>query len=240
MQTFISENSDALSVQAADWLVDYITEVLQKQDRFTIALSGGSTPKKLFKLLAADKYINKIDWPKLHFFWGDERYVPLEDERNNARMATDFLLRLVPVEPLHIHIMQTDISPQESAVAYEKILHQYFDGHTHTFDVVMLGMGGDGHTLSLFPGYPVIDEKEKWVTSFFLKEQDMFRITLTAPVTNKAACIQFLVSGADKALALKEVMQGEKNLHRFPSQIIQPESGGLYWFIDEAAAALLD
>lgn len=240
MQTFIAANSDELSVQAADWLVEYIQDVLQKQDRFTIALSGGSTPKKLFKLLSADKYRNSIDWSKLHFFWGDERYVPLTDERNNARMATDFLLSQVPVDPSHIHIMQTAISPEESAVAYEKILHKYFDGHTHTFDLVMLGMGGDGHTLSLFPGYPVIDEKEKWVTSFFLKEQDMVRITLTAPVTNKAARIQFLVSGADKAPALKEVLQGDKNLHRFPSQIIQPESGGLYWFIDAAAAALLD
>jgi 6-phosphogluconolactonase len=239
MQTFIAANSDELSVQAAEWLVDYIQDVLKKQDRFTIALSGGSTPKKLFKLLTADKYRNRIDWPKLHFFWGDERYVPLSDERNNARMATDFLLSRVPADPSHIHAMQTDISPEESAAAYEKILHQYFDGYTHTFDLVMLGMGGDGHTLSLFPGYPVIDEKEKWVTSFFLKEQEMVRITLTAPVTNKAARIQFLVSGADKAAALKEVLKGEKNLHQFPSQIIQPESGGLYWFIDEAAAALL-
>ena len=149
MQAFISKNSDELSVQFADWLVDYITEVLNKQDRFTLALSGGSTPKKLYKLLASDKYKSKIDWSKLHFFWGDERFVPFDDERNNAKMAFVELLDHVPVNKKHIHIMETmGPEPEESAIEYERTLHNYFDDKPNTFDLVILGLGNDAHTLS--------------------------------------------------------------------------------------------
>lgn len=235
MQTYISTNSDALSEQAADWLVDYIAEVLQTQDRFTIALSGGSTPKKLHTLLASDAYKNKIDWPKLHFFWGDERFVPFTDERNNARMAFDTLLDKVPVNPAHIHIMQTELKPDEAVAAYEKLLHVYFDDKESSFDLVLLGLGDNAHTLSLFPGYPVVHEDHKWVTAFYLTEQSMYRITLTKAIVNKAARVAFLVSGADKAPALQQILHGPDDADKYPAQVIQPYTGGLYWFVDEAA-----
>ncbi|MGZ8549993.1 MAG: 6-phosphogluconolactonase [Chitinophagaceae bacterium] len=238
MHAFISKNSDELSVKFADWLVNYTDEVLKKQDRFTLVLSGGSTPRKLYKLLASEQYKNRIDWSKLHFFWGDERFVPLDDERNNAKMAFDELLDHVPVNQKHIHIMATiGPGPEESAVEYEKLLHEYFDNTSNTFDLVMLGLGSDAHTLSLFPGYPVIMENEKWVSALYLKEQDMYRITLTPPVVNNAARVVFLVSGGDKAAALYHVLSSEHEPYLYPAQIIQPFNSELYWFYDEAAAA---
>ena len=249
MQLHISKNTTALSTAVADWMVDYINKTLQEQDRFTLVLSGGSTPKKLHELLASDAYKNKIDWSKLHFFWGDDRFVPFNDERNNAKMAFDTLLDHVPVAKEQIHVMQTEnITPEDSAKAYEAILRDYFpsvdrrpstvDGTSTTFDLVLLGMGDDGHTLSLFPGKTdVIHETEKLCTSLWLESQDMYRITLTHPIVNQSAAVAFLVTGANKVKALHEVLEGEKNPDLYPSQIIKPVNGELHWFLDEAAAA---
>ena len=237
MNLHISKDIETLSRSAADWLISYIKEVLLKQDRFTIALSGGSTPKKLYQLLVSDIYKKQIAWERVHFFWGDERYVPFTDNRNNAKMAFEELLYDLPVVKEQVHIIQTDIAPQESAVAYEKILHSYFDNQPHTFDLVMLGLGDNAHTLSLFPGYEVVKEQKKWVSAFYLKEQEMYRITLTPPVVNLAARVVFLVSGGDKAAAVYHIIAGEHEPDLYPAQIIQPFNGEIFWFCDEVAAA---
>lgn len=240
MELHIAKNIDKLSIAVADWLVQYAAEVLLQQDRFTIALSGGSTPKLLHELLASDAYKNKFDWQKWHVFFGDERFVPFADERNNAKMAFDTLLNHVPIPADHVHIMQTEhISPEDSAVAYEKLLHQYFDGAETSFDLVLLGMGDDGHTLSLFPGSPVVHEAHAWATSLWLPSQDMFRVTLTHAIVNHAAAVAFLAAGSKKTTVLKEVLNGDYNPDVYPSQIIQPLQGQLHWFVDEAAAAEL-
>jgi len=239
MELHIFKDADSLSAGAAKWIADYITTTLQKQDRFTVVLSGGSTPKKLHALLAASPYKEQIDWSRLHIFWGDERAVSFEDERNNARMAYDTLLNDVPVNPAHIHVMRTDMDPEASAAEYERLLRRYFDETGPTFDLVLLGMGDDGHTLSLFPGTPVIYEETKWVTAYYLKAQNMFRITLTAPLVNRACRIAFLATGAGKAVALREVMEGDYRPDTYPSQIIKAPAGEVHWFVDEAAAALI-
>jgi 6-phosphogluconolactonase len=239
MELHIEKDANGLSKKLASWLTGYIQEVLSKQDRFTFVLSGGSTPKLLYALLGQPPYSESIPWDRIHFFWGDERAVPFEDSRNNAKMCFDELLDKVPVKSENIHIMRTDISPADSALEYESILQRYFAGSETTFDFVLLGMGDDGHTLSLFPGTDVIHEKEAWATSFFLTAQDMYRITLTAPVVNKAACVAFLATGNGKAEVLKQVLRGDENLDLYPSQIIKPEKGQLHWFVDEAAASLL-
>jgi 6-phosphogluconolactonase len=250
MQLHITKDLTELSTQAADFIVEHIKDTLQKQPRFTLALSGGSTPKALHDLLASNEYKNKINWSKVHIFWGDERFVPFDDERNNAKMAFDTLLNKVPVLKEHIHIMQTEnISPEESAQAYEKVLREYFplvhiipnddvpDNTPHTtFDLIILGMGDDGHTLSLFPGKPVIHETDKWATAFYLDAQAMYRVTLTHPVANHSACVMFLVNGIGKAKALHQVLEGPYNPDVYPSQIIKPK-GELHWFMDEAAAS---
>jgi 6-phosphogluconolactonase len=237
MNLHISKDVEALSRSFADWLVMYIKEVLSKQDRFTIALSGGSTPKKLYQLLASDTYKEQIAWEQLHFFWGDERFVPFSDIRNNAKMAFEELLDQVPVVKEQIHIMQTDVDPEASAAAYEMILHSYFDNKPHSFDLVLLGLGDNAHTLSLFPGYEVVTEHKKWVSAFYLEEQEMYRITLTAPVVNLAARVAFLISGGDKAAAVYHIIASEHEPDLYPGQIIQPFNGELYWFCDQAAAA---
>jgi len=236
----IYENPESLSIAAAKWISDLIANTLKKQNRFTIALSGGNTPKKLHHLLAASPYKEQIDWSKLHVFWGDERGVPFDDDRNNAKMAYNTLLNFVPVPKSQIHIMRTDISPEQSAVEYEKILHQYFSlNNAFSFDLVLLGMGDDGHTLSLFPGTAIVHEEKAWVSSFFLKAQNMYRITLTKTIVNQSANISFLVAGADKAHALEEVLHGNYNPDLYPSQVIQPVNGKLHWFLDNDAASLL-
>ena len=237
MNLHVSKDIDELSSYTADWLIAYINEVLLKQDRFTIALSGGNTPKKLYRILATDPYKKKIDWKCLHVFWGDERYVPFTDEQNNARMVFEELLAHVTIPENQVHIIQTGIEPHASAKAYEELLHQYFDGKAHSFDLVLSGLGNDAHTLSLFPGYEVVTENKKWVSAFYLKEQEMYRITLTAPVINIAARVSFLISGGDKAAALYHVLTSEHDPSLYPAQIIQPFNSEIYWLADEAASA---
>jgi 6-phosphogluconolactonase len=242
MELHVYKDSEELSFAAAKWITDRIVETLKGKDRFTIALSGGSTPERLHKILAAAPYKDQIDWSRMHIFWGDERAVPFEDSRNNAKMAYDTLLNFVPVPAAQIHVMRTDISPEQSAIEYEKILHQYFgEGSAagESFDLVLLGMGDDGHTLSLFPGTAVVHEEKAWATSFFLKAQDMYRITLTKTIVNRAARVAFLTTGSKKAHALKEVLKGAYNPDLYPSQEIKPVTGELHWWVDEAAAALL-
>jgi len=236
----ICSNAEAVAQTAASFIANRIRSVLQTQNRFCIALSGGSTPKRLHELLAAPPFREQIDWSKLHIFWGDERYVPLDDTRNNARMAYDTLLNHVPVPEDQIHLMQTDYpDPAESAHAYERILHRYFDGQPHSFDLLLLGMGDDGHTLSLFPGTEVVHEMKRWCAAFYLQQQDMFRVTITRPIANASSCVLFLTTGAAKAPALHEVLQGPTNIDLYPSQTIRPEKGELHWIVDEAAAAKL-
>lgn len=240
MELNIYKDADELSKEVAEWITNYIITVLKRQDRFTLVLSGGSTPHKLNIILAASPYKERIDWSKLHIFWGDERFVPFEDDRNNAKMAFDTLLNHVAVPAGQIHKIQTNIFPEQSAKDYEKILHEYFHHATKTFDLVLLGMGDDGHTLSLFPGTETVYEETKLAVAYFLQAQDMYRITLTAPVVNRAACIAFLVTGAGKAAVLKEVIEGDYKPDLYPSQVIKPMYGELNWFVDEAAAAKLE
>ena len=217
----------------AEWLVKDVQKVLLQQNRYSIALSGGSTPKSFYELLAKD-YADKIDWTKVHVFFDDERYVPFTDERNNAAMVHRALIQHVNIPASQVHNMQTDVSPIDSAKAYELLLHQYFDHQQHTFDLVLLGMGDDGHTLSLFQGTAVVNERVKWVSEVLLDTSGNYRITLTAPVVNMAEKIIFLITGQGKAQMLQKVLQGPAN--QFPSQLIQPASQNLLWFIDDAAA----
>lgn len=239
MDIHIANDAKHLSENLASWISNCVQEVLKGQDRFTFVLSGGSTPKQLYALLAGSPYNESIPWEKIHFFWGDERAVPFTDERNNARMCYDELLNKISIPEENIHVMRTDIAPEESAAEYQATLQKYFGDSENTFDFVLLGMGDDGHTLSLFPGTDVINETEKWVTAFFLPAQDMYRITLTAPVVNAAKFIAFMAVGAGKAETLKSVLEGEINLNKFPSQIIKPQKGQVHWFVDAAAASLL-
>lgn len=241
MQLIITKNPTDLAKTAADFIAKRIKDVLKKQDRFTIALSGGSTPKALHELLAKSPYREQIPWAQLHVFWGDERYVPIDDEQSNAGMAYDTLLGHVYTPEDQIHVWRTELEPDAAAADYDRVLHDYFgEGNDTTFDLVLLGMGDDGHTLSLFPGTEVVHEKTAWTKAYFLTQQNMYRLTLTAPIVNRAACVLFLVAGPKKAEPLKEVLEGDYNPDKYPSQEIKPADGDLVWMVDEKAAALLN
>jgi 6-phosphogluconolactonase len=240
MNIEVYKDADELSRQLAEWITSLIEETLTRKEQFSLVLSGGNTPKKLNLLLAGSPYNERIDWKKIQVFWGDERAVPLEDERNNARMAFDTLLNKVNIPKEQIYIMDTSLSPDAAAMQYEEILNEYFGTDilpAQTFDLVLLGMGDDGHTLSLFPGTPVIHEEKSWAVGFYLQAQDMYRITLTKNIVNRADHIVFMISGKDKAHALYEVLEGERNPDLYPSQLIIPTQGELHFFTDQAAAS---
>lgn len=239
MQLHIYSNPTEISHSLAEWITSAIETTLQQQDRFTWVLTGGSSPKQLYGLLASSPYKERIDWAKLHIFWGDERVVPFTDDRNNAKMTYEHLLNHVPVIASQVYKMDTAIDAGRSAAAYEAILRRYFKDDGHSFDLVLTGMGDDGHTLSLFPHTKVIHEKNAWVSAFYLEPQQMFRITLTAPLVNRSKKIVFLTFGTGKANAVAAVLEGDTNVDQYPSQIIHPVNGELHLFTDEAAAAYL-
>lgn len=202
-----------------------------------MALSGGSTPGKLYSLLATN---HGIDWEKIHFFWGDERHVPPDHADSNFRVARETLLSVVRPPESNVHrVPAEEPDASNAARSYEADLKTFFSsdgGGWPRFDLILLGMGPDGHTASLFPGTTALEDRERWVTSAWVEKFQAFRITLTFPAINHASCVMFLVSGADKADTLKRVI---RDLEPLPSGRVKPESGKLVWMVDRAAATLL-
>ncbi|MEP6594662.1 MAG: 6-phosphogluconolactonase [Ginsengibacter sp.] len=239
MHLHIYNDTIALIDELAKWITDYVRRTLDKQDRFTIALSGGETPKNLYKALSVEPYCNLIDWTRMHIFWGDERFVPFSDENNNAKMAYENLLNKVDVPVANIYIIKTGLSPEIAAKEYEKILHQYFDETENSFDLVLLGVGKDGHTLSLFPGSSILNEQNNWVNAVFAEDQKMYRITLMPSVVNRASSVIFLVTGIEKSKTLRNVLAGPPAPVNYPAQLIQPANKELHWFLDDEAASEL-
>ena len=237
MQLHVYKDAEDVCNALAAWITDLIDKTMLVKEKFTWALSGGETPKKLYQKLAAKPYNEKIKWDRIHIFWGDERVVPFDDERNNAKMAYDDLLSRVDIPPGQIHKMWTDILPEESAKQYENILHKYFDDKQATFDLTLLGMGDDGHTLSLFPGNEILPDDNSWVNAVYSKEKGE-RITLMPSVVNRSSTVIFLITGENKAMVLKDVIENNL-LKNYPAQLIQPSNGELHWFVDEAAAKYL-
>jgi len=235
MQVHVSKNPNELSYEVAEWMTTLIEATLHQQDRFCLLLSGGNTPKNLYKVLAEDSFRKRIDWTRLHIFFGDERTVPFRDERNNGKMAFDALISKVPIPKAQVHYIKTSVNPQLAADDYSKLLRQYFDHTRYTFDLALLGMGDDGHTLSIFPGCEPLIEKENWAAAFYVPSLRTCRISLSPQVVNRSACIAFLVTGHAKAPILKEILHNNADPHSYPAQLIHPSNGGLHWFVDEAA-----
>jgi 6-phosphogluconolactonase len=208
--------------------------------RFTVALSGGSTPKAMFRILAEKPFADAIPWRSINFFWGDERCVPPDHADSNYRMARETLLSKVPIPPENIfRIPAEDDDPHRAATSYSETLRSFFADEWPHFDLVFLGMGADGHTASLFPGTAALKAHDLIAVANFVEKFQSWRITLTANAINRARNIIFLVAGQDKAPALKEVIEGPRNPELYPSQLIEPYYGTLLWMIDEAAASLL-
>ncbi len=231
-----------LFAAAAEEIVQAAKEAVAQRGRFTIALSGGSTPRNLFNLLATNAR-TVLPWDRMFFFFGDERHVPPTDPDSNYRMADESLLAKVPVPPGNVfRIAAENPDAAAAAEAYEKTLQKFFalqPGEFPIFDLILLGMGPDGHTASLFPDTAGLQEKSRIVIANWVEKFKTSRITLTLPVLNAARCVTFLVSGTDKAPALHAVLEGDAPGEQYPSKLVRPTDGKLIWLIDRAAASEL-
>jgi len=230
---------EAVTSATAEALVAAAAQAIAARGRFLLVLSGGSTPKALFELLATPAYAGRIDWSRTEVFWGDERCVPPDDRGSNYRMAREALLDRVPISPEAIHRMRGEDPPEQAAAAYQEDLRRVFGAGPPRFDVVLLGMGDNGHTASLFPGLTAVRETSRWVVAEYVAEVKMWRLTMTPPLLNAAAHVMFLVVGADKAPMLKRVLEGPRDVDALPAQVVAPTEGVLTWMVDSAAAAAL-
>jgi 6-phosphogluconolactonase len=211
-------------------------EAIEERGRFAVVLAGGSTPETMYGILARD-YMDRIDWSKVYVFFGDERSVPPHHEDSNLKMASEVLLDHVPVG--NVHRMRGELPPEEAAEAYEEELRTFFQMEdVPRFDLILLGLGADGHTASLFPETPALEVHDRWVVANPVPRLDTTRITLTLPVVNVARAVIFLVEGEDKAEALREVLAGDADPRAYPAKLIQPP-GGPEWMLDRSAASLL-
>jgi len=222
--------------EAAERIVAAAERAAGEGRTFSIALSGGSTPKALFELLATNLYKPRIDWPKVEVFFGDERNVPFDHKDSNFRMAREALLSKVPIPGDNVYRMAGELDANEAARQYGQMLKEKFadDG----LDLILLGMGDDGHTASLFPGTAALSETKHRAVGNYVEKLKTWRITLTAPFINRAGEILILVSGASKAQRLAEVLEGPRDPQRLPIQLINPASGRLAWLVDAAAAGM--
>jgi 6-phosphogluconolactonase len=235
----IYQDLESLSQGAADLFVTRAARAVHTHGRFVVALSGGHTPLHTYELLAQPPFREEVPWAHVHVFWGDERCVPPDDPRSNARMARLALLDHVPIPSTQIHPILCAEAPAKSAEKYEDTLRSFFEGQQPRFDLIFLGLGDNGHTASLFPETPALDERNRWATEVYVPEQDLQRVTLTLPIINQGETVAFLVAGANKAAVLQEVLEGQPNPRRLPAQLIQPISGDLRWLVDQEAASSL-
>jgi len=230
-------NAPALVTRAAELFAETARQSIAWRDKFTVALSGGTTPRRLYELLAGEIYAPQIPWERAHVFWGDERCVAPSDEESNYRMAHEAMLARVPVPEGQIHRMRGEDEPAEAASAYEKVLLAEFDEHPPRFDLILLGMGEDGHTASLFPGTTALGEPQRLVAAPYVAKLGAHRLTMTLPLINAARSVTFLVAGGAKAETLRTVLEGEGETRTLPSQMVEPLEGELVWLVDEAAAS---
>jgi 6-phosphogluconolactonase len=227
---------EELSLAAAELFAVQSRQASLICGRFSVALSGGGTPRRLYELLASSPYRERIHWEEVHVFWSDERCVPEDDPRSNARMARLTLLDRVPIPPENIHPIRCEHTPKQAAIQYERELKEFFSTSNPNFHLVLLGLGENGHIASLFPHTAVLNEQKKWVSEVYVKELEMDRITFTAPFINQASQVVFLVAGADKAQVLENVLEGPYKPRELPAQLIRPAANKPIWLVDKAAS----
>ena len=222
----------ALAREAADRFVVLARSAIASQGRFTVALSGGSTPQLLYEQLVTQP----IEWQHVHIFWGDERCVPPDHPDSNYGMAQRTLLSHIDIPAQNVHRLHGEIDPVQAAQHYEAELRAVF-GTRPRFDLILLGMGTDAHTASLFPGTPALHERQRWVVAQYVDQLRANRLTLTPPIINDAANVIFLIAGSDKAAALRSVWHGPHDPDRFPAQSVMPTTGHVTWLVDQVAVA---
>jgi 6-phosphogluconolactonase len=240
----ILDDAEAVSRAAAELFVASAHAAVARHGRFAVALAGGSTPRRAYQLLAEEPYVGAVRWPRVEFFWGDERAVPPDHADSNFRMANEALLLQLPVPAANLHRMPAELPNRPAAAElYQaelaRVLMTPVGGEPPALDLVLLGMGADGHTASLFPGTDALNDTARWVVPNFVPKLNAHRLTLTYRAINRARCVCFLVAGGDKAATLAEVLNGPPDPQRLPSQAVRPTAGELIWLADRAAAAAL-
>lgn len=236
----VFDDAESVARAAAGEFVRLSREAVAERGAFSVALSGGTTPRRVYELLASGEYGARVEWPKVHVFFGDERAVPPDHADSNYRMAREALLSHVTIPAENVHRIEGLGDAAANASDYESVVRGFFgDAAWPRFDLVFLGMGDDGHTASLFPETSALAETRAWAAPNWVEKLGAWRITLTAPAVNAARRVVFLVTGASKAERLHEVLNGAREPSRLPSQMIRPRDGALAWYVDRAAAANL-
>ena len=239
MKINVFKTEEIVLEKLASYFVTIANEAIDKNGYFSVALSGGSSPKKLYELLSSAAYKNGVKWEKVFFFFGDERYVPQTNPDSNYLMAKKALFDPLQIKSKNIFAVNTSLQPEAAAVEYTIAIRNFFTGTEIKFDLVLLGLGDNAHTASLFPHTPILHDQTLSVKAVFLNEQKIYRISFTAPLINMAHHTAFLVYGMSKAAAVKNVIEDEKNIEQYPGQLVAPVNGTLNWFLDEAAASFL-
>jgi 6-phosphogluconolactonase len=240
MNLNIFNTPDEVLDALAQYFVKIANESIAARSKFSVALSGGSSPKKLYELLASTTYADSIEWAKVYFFFGDERNVPQNDPNSNYLMAKKALFEPLYIDRANIFAVDTTLTPNEAAQKYAEEIAEFFDDGEMSFDLVLLGLGDNSHTASLFPYTPVLHDVTPSVKEVWLEDQQVYRITLNAPLINEAKNIAFLVYGEGKAEAVHHVLEDEEDIENYPAQLIDSITGEVQWFLDEAAAANLE
>ena len=223
----------------ASYFIEIANKSIEKHNEFNVALSGGHSPQKLYELLASPEYNTQTSWTKVNFFFGDERYVPADDPQRNSYMIKKSLFDPLQIPQSNIFSIDTSLTPEESAKKYTQDITDHFKQKPISFDLILLGLGENSHTASLFPYTSVLAERSASFEAVFLKAQKSYRLTMTATLINQSKHIAFLVYGKEKAEAVQHVLEDGPDVKKYPAQLIQPLQGELQWFLDEAAASLI-
>jgi 6-phosphogluconolactonase len=240
MSVLIYNNSEELFDDLSEYILNIATQSIVEKGIFNFVLTGGNSPKKLYEILATT-YKDKIDWSKVYFFFGDERNVTPNHESYNGLMAKRSILDPLNITEDHIFYVNTNLEPEQAAAEYNEAIKAHFKDADVSFDLILLGMGDDAHTASLFPKTSVLEVQEAGVASVYVEKLSTYRISFTAGLINKAKNVAFLVFGESKAEAVQHVLNGdEKNTTLYPSQLIAPNNGTLTWFLDDQAASLIE
>jgi len=236
----IFETPEQVAEAAAERFVDCAAASVSDHGSFAVALAGGSTPRRAYELLATDEFKDRVDWPRVHLFFGDERAVPSDDPQSNYRMVNDALISRIAIPAENVHRIRGETAPAESSESYEAELKSLFGAVAWPrFDLVWLGLGADGHTASLFPRSDALQEETRWVVATRQPQTRQDRITLTLPAINHAARVTFMVTGKDKAATLARILRSESVDEELPARTIRPVNGILEWLVDRAAASAI-
>jgi 6-phosphogluconolactonase len=231
----IADNIESLFTATSEFILKTSEEAIRERGRFIVALSGGNSPKGLYTMLASGKFRERITWNRIFFFFSDERFVPADDPQSNFRMTKETLFDPLGIPEHRIFPVNTQINPSASARVYEEAIRKQF-GNGCKFDLILLGLGDDAHTASLFPHAEILNEKRSLVKAFFAKEMNQYRITFTASLINRAAVIAFMTYGQSKANAVYHSLRGPLDPQEYPAQLIRSKPAKVHWFLDTEAA----